>query len=89
MLTIPLYTVFFFYLAFLVIFVIFSLVNVYHIVASASFTLTSFFITFFIFALSILTLYFTIQLLLEVDWKTPMTVIDLNSVTSLFRPKSF
>lgn len=76
MLTIPLYVVLFIYFGFLLVFVIFSFFNFYHIVAAGSFTMASFIFSFLIFALTVLTLYFTWQLLLEIDWKTPLITIN-------------
>jgi len=84
MVIIPLYTLLFAYLLFLAIFTIFSIINFYHIIVTASFTFASFFITFIVFTLSVLTFYFTWQLLLSVDWPAPMTVLDLNWFTSIF-----
>jgi len=77
MLTIPLYTFLFLYLVFLVVFVAFAIMNFYHIVMTASFTLASFVITFFTFTLTILTLYFTWQVVNTVDWQ--QSVILFNS----------
>lgn len=78
MFTVPLYIILFIYFGFLTVFVIFSIFNFYHIVTSGSFTMASFVFTFFIFALTILTLYFTYQLLLAVDWKGPLFTLDLS-----------
>ncbi|MEK7083986.1 MAG: hypothetical protein AAB932_02035 [Patescibacteria group bacterium] len=79
MITIPLYVILFAYLAYLCVFFIFVLFNVYHIVMSASFTLPSFFVTFFVSSLAIFTLYFTWQLSIGVDWQMP--IIDMNAPT--------
>jgi hypothetical protein len=78
MLTIPLYVFLFLYFAFLLVFVIFSILNFYHIVMSDSFTLASFVFSFFIFTLTVLTLYFTYFLLKEMDWRQPLLTIDLS-----------
>lgn len=78
MFTIPLYIILFIYFGFLAVFVLFSIFNFYHIVTAGSFTMASFIFTFFIFALTVLTLYFTYQLLLDVDWKGPLLTIDLS-----------
>ena len=53
-------------------------------IASASFTLVSFFMSFFVFALTILTLYFTVQLLVGVDWQTPVTLLNATWFRNLF-----
>ncbi len=84
MITIPLYTLLFIYFLFLAIFAVFLLIDFYHIVMTASFTLSSFLVTFIIFALTTLTLYFTWQFLNEVDWQIPLTVFNSSWFTSLF-----
>ena len=84
MVTIPLYTLLFIYFLFLAIFAVFLLINFYHIVMTASFTLSSFLVTFIIFALTALTLYFTWQFLSAVDWQISLTVFDSSWFTNLF-----
>jgi hypothetical protein len=84
MITIPLYISLFIYIIFLAIFAIFAIINVYHIIASASFTLASFFMSFLVFSLTILTLYFTANLLVGIDWKTPITVLNAQWFYSVF-----
>ncbi len=84
MVTIPLYTLLFAYFLFLAIFAAFSIINFYHIIVTASFTFTSFFVTFIVFTLSILTFYFTWQLLTGIDWQTPMTIFDSAWFTNIF-----
>lgn len=76
MLTIPLYTFLFLYFAFLVVFLTFSIVNFYHILATASFTFASFVMSFFIFAITILTWYATWQILHGTDWQTPVVLFN-------------
>lgn len=77
MLTIPLYIILFIYFGYLAVFVVFSLLNFYHIISTASFTMASFIISFFVFTLTFLTLYFTWQLLLDVDWKMTINLFNL------------
>ena len=84
LITIPLYVILFIYLAFLVIFLILSLLNFYHIVVTGSFAMASFIMSFFIFALTILTIYFTYQLLSTVDWQ--QTLLEFN--TNMFQASS-
>ncbi|MBI5222460.1 MAG: hypothetical protein HY980_03115 [Candidatus Magasanikbacteria bacterium] len=84
MLTIPLYFFLFAYLIFLAIFAVFSIINFYHILATASFTLASFILSFFIFALTALTFYFTWQLIIDVNWQTPVTLFNSNWITNIF-----
>lgn len=73
---IPLYVFLLIYLIFLAVFAGFSLVNVYHIIMSASFTLASFMITFFVSLLTVLTLYYTWFLLKDVDWQTAIILFN-------------
>ena len=84
MLTIPLYFFLFAYLIFLAIFAVFSIINFYHILATASFTLASFILSFFVFALTALTFYFTWQLTADVNWQTPVTLFNGGWLTSFF-----
>jgi len=88
MVIIPLYTLLFVYFLFLAIFAVFLLINFYHIVMTASFTLSSFLVTFIIFALTVLTLYFTWQFLSEVDWQATLTVFNSSWFTDLFNSPS-
>ncbi|MBU0597019.1 hypothetical protein KJ641_01595 [Patescibacteria group bacterium] len=80
---IPLYIILFLYFVFLSVFASFYLVIAYHIATSASFTLASFFMSFFIFAITILTLYGTMELLTGVDFQQSLFTLDL----SLFSPR--
>ena len=86
MIQIPLYVFLFVYLLFLVVFLIFSLIHVYHIIATASLTLTSFLFCLLIFFLTIITLYATMSLLPDIDWKTPVTLLDASWLGGLFSP---
>ncbi len=81
MLTIPLYTFLFLYLIFLVIFVAFAIINFYHIITTASFTLASFIITFFTFTLTVLTLYFTWQVISTANWQTDVLLFNTEWLT--------
>lgn len=85
MLTVPLYLFLFAYLIFLAIFAVFSIINFYHILATASFTLASFILSFFIFALTALTLYFTWQLTIDVNWQTPVTLFNSSWISDVFQ----
>lgn len=79
--TIPLYSFLFIYLIFLAIFLAFAIMNFYHIIMTASFTFASFIISFFVFALTVLTLYFTWQIIQTTDWQTPVTLFDSDWLT--------
>ncbi len=76
MISIPLYVFLFIYLIFLAVFAAFSMINVYHIVMSASFTLASFTITFFVGLLTVLTFYFTWYLLADVNWQQTLVAYN-------------
>lgn len=68
MISIPLFIFLFIYLAFLCVFFIFAFIHIYHIFASASFTLASFTVALFTMVVTLYTLYFTFQLLVDVNW---------------------
>jgi hypothetical protein len=89
MLNIPIYIFLFLYLLFLCLFVVFSIINIYHIVMSASFTLASFIITFFMMALTIFTLYFTFELIKNADWTQTITIFNIDWITGIFLQKTF
>lgn len=76
MFEISLYIFLFIYFGFLAIFFIFSMLNFYHIVTTASFTLASFIASFFVFSLATLTLYATWYLLTGVDWQTTVPLFN-------------
>lgn len=84
MITIPLYVFLFLYLAFLCVFLVFSFVHIYHIFATASFTLASFTMTLFIMVLTIYTLYFTFQLLVGLGWTQPVTLFSADWLPGIF-----
>ncbi|MFA5812899.1 MAG: hypothetical protein WC862_00035 [Patescibacteria group bacterium] len=83
MIEVPLYLFLFLYFIFLALFAGFYLAIMYHIISSASFTLASFFASFFIFALTALTFYATRQLLLEVDWRQIVFSVDMSYLYSI------
>lgn len=84
MLSAPLYFFLFLFFLFLAVFVAFCLMIIYHIVVSASFSWASFFMAFFIFSISALTLYLTFELLGEVDWRLPVFTIDFSEIIDIF-----
>ncbi len=73
---IPLYIFLFFYLIFLAVFLSFSIINFYHIIATASFTIISFVVSFFILTITILTFYLTYTLLIDVNWQQTLLLFD-------------
>ena len=86
MITIPLYVFLFAYFIFLAIFVSFMLVNLYHIVISSSLTFVGFMMSFFIFATTVLVIYFTITLInnVGIDWKHGLKIFDTAWLTGSF-----
>ncbi|MCX6779794.1 MAG: hypothetical protein NT034_01285 [Candidatus Magasanikbacteria bacterium] len=74
MITIPLYVILFIYFAFLVIFGIFSFVNLGHIYHSGALTFVSFIFTIFIALFVIGNFILTFNLLIGTDWQQPVTV---------------
>lgn len=68
----PLYSLLIVYYLFLLIFVIFVAINIYHIVVSASLTVVSFFVTFFVIAAGLLTIYGTWALLQDINFQQPL-----------------
>lgn len=78
MLTIPLYIFLIIFLLYIAVLSVFLLINIYHILSTASFTLTSFLFTFFVFGSFILTIAITFQMLTDanVDWTMPVRLLD-------------
>lgn len=85
MFEVPLYIFLFLFFIFLAIFAAFYIMIIYHIVASASFTLTSFLMSFFIIAVTTLTLYAATYLLSGVDWRQTVFSFDTRGFTGMFR----
>lgn len=83
----PLSSLLIVYTVFLAIFVIFVLINIYHIVVSASLTAVSFLVTFFVIAAGVLTIYGTWLLLQDVNFQQPL--FNTRSLTDGFRPSQF
>ncbi|GEM_PF-2332631 len=71
---IPLYIFLFLYFLFLAVFITFSIIHVYHIVATASLTFASLTVTFIISVLTVVTLFWTIQALQGVDFTQTISV---------------
>jgi hypothetical protein len=91
MISVPLYFFLFVYLLFVAVFVVFMLINLYHIIASASLTLPSFVMSFFIFAMTALVFYLTFQFLgaENVVWRDPVTLFNVDWFTGLFGSPQF
>lgn len=69
MMEIPLYSLLFIYIFFLAFFAVFSLINLYHIIMTASMTMVSFFMTFLVMAGGILIIYATWYFLQDMNWQ--------------------
>lgn len=74
MITIPLYTLLFFYLAFLIFFAVLSVVNLSHLSHTGALTFTSFIVTIIIGILVALIFLGTWYLLKDIDWLAPITI---------------
>lgn len=67
------------YWIFLAIFVIFVLINIYHIAVSASLTIVSFTVTVFVIAAGVLTIYGTWTLLQDINFQQPLLGLPSSS----------
>lgn len=85
MLSIPLYTILFAYVIIFALFVVFSIINFYHILTAGAFTFASFAVSFLVFALTILTLYFTWYLLIDINWQAPFTLFNESWIPDVLR----
>lgn len=77
MIAVPLYAALFLFLLWTIIFIIFFLLNIYHLAKSASLTFTSFLVTCFIAASAACILFGTWFFLQGTDWQT--TIISFTS----------
>ncbi|OGH68817.1 MAG: hypothetical protein A3J66_02045 [Candidatus Magasanikbacteria bacterium RIFCSPHIGHO2_02_FULL_47_14] len=91
MISIPLYVFFILYLLLAAVFTIFLLINFFHLVGTASLTLTSFVITVFVLGSATLVLFGTFILLqgVGVDWRAPLTLFNFEWILNLFRQTGF
>ena len=78
MITFPLYFLFFAYGAFLLIFLFFSITNIWHIIQTGALSMASFVITVIVALLVIFTFLATTYFLQGVNWQEPI-VINWNS----------
>ena len=81
MITFPLYLLLVFYALFLIVFSLFAAVNIYHISASASFTMHSFIMMALIAFLTIVTVIITIVFLKDVSWTQSVPIFDMTIST--------
>ncbi len=91
MISIPLYIFFILYLIAVVVFVIFLLINMFHLIGTASFTMVSLTMTIFVLGGATLVLFGTFVLLqnLNVDWRAPLTLFNVDWILNLFRQTAF
>lgn len=74
--TFPLYILLFIYLAFLLVWLILSLVAIYHMFKFGFKNFTTFFTTFIFVAVSILILAFSINSLAGIDWNLQVSIFN-------------
>lgn len=74
MLSIPLYSFLLAYAVFLIVFVIFFLVNFFHILLTGTTSFSSFLVTIFVVALSAFIIFTTWNLLQATDWTQSITI---------------
>lgn len=80
---IPLYTILFIYIIFLSVFAVLLLINLYHIIMTASLSAVSFLASTFFVTLSIVILYTTWWLTKDINWQ--QTLISLPDLSNFFR----
>ena len=83
MIQIPLYIFLFIYFGFLIIFTIFSIINIGHIFATASYTITSFVFTLMTLVMTMAIFFFTWILLQNVDWTQMVKIFDSGWFTNI------
>jgi len=74
MITVPLYFFLFVYYIFLFFFFLFIFVNISHLVHTGALTITSFFVTVIMIALTTAVFIGTYQFLLNADWQYPVMI---------------
>ncbi|MFA6306724.1 MAG: hypothetical protein WCV70_04210 [Patescibacteria group bacterium] len=74
--TIPLIAFLFLYLLFVFVWLIFSLIALFHMIKYGQINFTTFFITFTYIAGSIIILYLSYQYLSQIDWSVGLTILQ-------------
>lgn len=74
MISIPLYTILFIYFAFVAVILIFSSINLSHLLHGGAITLVSFIFTLFIFSFTIANFLLTYNLLHSTDWQQMLVI---------------
>lgn len=80
----PLYFILLPYSLFLLIYLIFILMDIYHLILFSEMSIVSFFMTFIFLAGVVYALYWTWQLSLPIDWKQVVTVFQNISFSPQF-----
>lgn len=78
--TLPLYSLLIIYALFALIYVIFFLINLYHLVVYTTPSLTGFIMTFFFLGGVAYIIFISYNLLLGVDWQQPLNLLNNYSV---------
>lgn len=84
MLTIPLYTLLIIYLIYLAACAFFVLINIGHLIQTASFGLLSYVFTIGIICALLLVLWYTYALLGAIDWQQPLTIFNQDWFGEIF-----
>lgn len=74
MITVPLYFFLFAYFAFLFFFFLFIGVNIAHLITTGALTITSFFLTVIMIALTTAVFLFTYHFLIDANWQYPVLI---------------
>lgn len=77
--SIPLYSLLILYAIVIFIYIVFSLISLYHIVRTASFTTIGFLATFFVLTAGVLTIYGSWYLLQDVNWSSSLSLFSSDS----------
>jgi hypothetical protein len=84
MLALPLYILLIIYLAFLAMFVIFTLINIGHLFQTASLTFTSLFFTIVVISATLIIVWLTWYFLQGVNWHASLTIFDSSWIKNIF-----
>ena len=60
------------YIIFLAIFVVFLIIDIYHLIEAGAYNARGFFVTFFVATLAVINLTITWMLLSDIDWTEPL-----------------
>ncbi|MFB6226556.1 MAG: hypothetical protein ABEJ02_04345 [Candidatus Paceibacteria bacterium] len=76
MISFPLYWLLFIYFIFLAIYIALILVNIYHILEANIFSTATFLFTFFVIVLSLFIVYFSWELVSEINWQQELILFN-------------